>query len=158
MKTTLSVLALVGGLAFLPGCSSTPQWRISENPGAFSRLAPEQQQLVREGKIALGFDAEAVKLALGEPDRIREHTDAEGTRVLWSYMIGDDTDELMFYDGTYNRRYPYASPYYPYVSPYYPYYSTPYYSFPALPHSRGYERFRVVFREGKVISFENRMK
>ena len=155
MKTTLSFLALVGGLALLTACSSTPQWRISENPGVFSRLAPEQQQLVREGKIALGFDTETVKLALGEPDHIRERTDPDGTRVIWSYMIGDDSDDLAFYDGSYYRHYAYAAPYYPY----YPYYAVaPYNTFPALPRSRGYERFRVVFREGKVISFENRMK
>ena len=156
MKTTLSWLALVGGLALLAGCSSTPQWRISENPGAFSRLAPEQQQLVREGKIALGFDAEAVKLALGEPDRIRERTDAEGARVIWSYMIGDEGNDQMFYEGGFGPHYSYASPGYGFYAV--PYYAAPYYSYPAFPHSRGYERFRVVFRNGKVISFENRMK
>ena len=151
MKTKLSFLVLAGGLVLLAGCSSTPQWRINDNPAAFARLAPEQQQLVREGKIGIGFDATAVRLALGEPDRIREHTDAHGVREVWSYVTDEGVNDFMFYDGTYNHRYAYSSPNYPY-------YDVPTYAYSVYPVRRGFERFRVVFKDGKVISFENKVR
>jgi hypothetical protein len=144
MKTTLSVFALAAGLAVLAGCS-TPESRIKENPAAYARLTPEQQQLIKDGKVAIGFDKEMVKLALGDPDRIRERTDANGTSEVWSYVTYEGDDGLLLYTGYYHRYY------YGFGDPFYPYYL-------AYPHRREHEHFRVVFREGRVVFIENEKK
>ena len=141
MKTILSVLALAGGLALLAGCS-TPQSRINENPAVFARLTPDQQQLIKEGKVALGFDSAMVKLAIGDPDRIHERTDSTGTSEVWSYVTYEDDTGIPLYRGYYHRYY------YGLSDPFYPYYL-------AYPTRREHTHFRVVFREGKVVLIEN---
>jgi len=141
MKTLLSTLFLVTGLVVLAGCS-TPQSRINDNPAVFARLTPEQQQLIKEGKVAIGFDMAMVKLALGDPDRIRERTDASGTSEIWSYVTYEGDDGLLLYTGYYHRYY------YGFGDPFYPYYL-------AYPTRHEHTHFRVVFRDGKVVLIEN---
>ncbi len=141
MKTLLSVLALAGGLILLAGCS-TPQTRINANPAAFAKLTTDQQQLIKEGKIAIGFDMAMVKLALGDPDRVRERTDANGTSEIWSYVTYEGDDGLILYSGYYHRYY------YGWGDPFYPYYL-------AYPTRHEHEHFRVVFHDGKVVMIEN---
>jgi outer membrane murein-binding lipoprotein Lpp len=141
MKTILSVFALAAGLALLAGCS-TPQSRINDNPAVFARLTPEQQQLIKDGKVAIGFDAAMVKLALGDPDRIHERTDANGTSEVWSYVTYEGDDGMLRYTGYYHRYF------YGLSDPFYPYYL-------AYPTRREHTHFRVVFREGKVVLIEN---
>ncbi len=141
MKTILSVFALAAGIILLAGCS-TPQSRIDKNPAVFARLTPEQQQLIKEGKVAIGFDAAMVKLALGDPDRIHERTDASGTSESWSYVTYEDDGGVLLYTGYYHRYF------YGLSDPFYPYYL-------AYPTRHEHTRFRVVFREGKVVMIEN---
>ena len=141
MKTLRSALFFIAGLAVLAGCSSL-QTRINDNPAVFSRLTPEQQQLIKEGKVAIGFDTAMVKLALGDPDRVRERTDANGTSEIWSYVTYEGDDGLLLYRGYYHRYY------YGWGDPYYPYYM-------AYPARREHEHFRVAFREGKVVFIEH---
>jgi hypothetical protein len=140
MKNMLSVIVLAAGLAALAGCS-TPESLINANPAVFARLTPEQQQLIKEGKVAIGFDQAMVKLALGDPDRVRERTDANGTSEIWSYVTYEGDDGLLLYRGYYHRYY------YGWGDPFYPYYL-------AYPTRREYEHFRVVFREGRVVLIE----
>jgi hypothetical protein len=144
MKTTFAFFVLAVGLATLAGCS-TPQSRIDRNPAAYARLTPEQQSLIREGKVALGFDAEMVKLALGDPDRIRERTDAGGTSEIWSYVTYEDDGGQLLYRGYYHRYY------YGMAEPFYPYYL-------GYPTRHEHEHFRVVLKEGKVVAIENEVK
>ncbi|MBE7537605.1 MAG: hypothetical protein HS122_04260 [Opitutaceae bacterium] len=124
---------------FAAGCS-TPQSRIDKNPAAFSRLTPQQQDLIKKGQVALGFDKEAVQLALGEPDRLITRTDASGTKEIWSYTTYEGMDGAFLYRGWYHRYYCYADPMYPY-----------YLNFPSR---RTRERFRVVFSDNKVIEIQ----
>ena len=78
---------LAGLLAIsLAGCS-TPATRISADPQSFARLSVDVQSAVRAGQIGLGFRAEAVRLALGEPTRIARRTDADGESEIWHYFI-----------------------------------------------------------------------
>jgi hypothetical protein len=70
------VLAMALGAALLPACS-TPEARNEADPGVYSRLAPADQALVREGRVAVGFDRDAVRLALGDPDRVVPGTGGE---------------------------------------------------------------------------------
>jgi hypothetical protein len=137
MKTFLSLLALMSGLVLLSACS-TPETRIAKQPELFNRLTPEQQQLIKEGRVGIGFDTEMVKLALGDPDRVRERIDASGRSEVWSYMTYESNDGVLLYRGWYHRGW---------GSPYYPYYMT-------VPGRRERSRDEVVFRDGKVVSVE----
>jgi hypothetical protein len=65
-KDVLPVALFLCLLGFEAGCS-TVNSRIDANPVAFDRLAPQQQALVREGHLAVGFPPSAVKLAVGDP-------------------------------------------------------------------------------------------
>lgn len=137
MKKFLSFIVLASGLVFLAGCS-TPETRIRQNPELFATLTAEQQQFIKEGKVAIGFDQGMVKLAIGEPDRVRMRTDSAGTSEIWSYVTYEGDDGVMLYRGWYHRYW---------GSPYYPYYRN--YS-----SRREREHFRVVFKDDKVISIE----
>ncbi|MDB6092946.1 MAG: hypothetical protein JWM32_508 [Verrucomicrobia bacterium] len=141
MKTLLSFLMLAGGFVLLTGCS-TPQSRINDNPEVFARLTPEQQQLIKDGKVAIGFDMSMVKLALGDADRVRTRTDSQGVSEIWSYVTYEGDDGMLLYRGYYHRYY------YGGGSPFYPYYL-------GYPSRREHEHFRVVFRNGRVVSIEN---
>jgi hypothetical protein len=137
---TLKLLTMVAGLAILAGCA-TPDSRIKDNPEAFSRLTPVQQQLVRQGRVAVGFDADTVRLALGEPDRVRERTDANGQSEVWSYLTYEGDDGVILYRGFYHRHW---------MNPYYPYYLN-------YPTHRAHAHTKVIFRNGRVVSVEQEL-
>lgn len=137
MKSFLAVFALVCGLAVLTGCSTTES-RIAKQPDLFNRLTSEQQQMIREGRVGIGWDMDMVNLALGDPDRVRERTDASGTSEVWTYLIYESTDGALLYRGWYHRGW---------GSPFYPYYLT-------VPGRRERARDEVVFRNGHVVSVE----
>ena len=137
MKTLFPLLSLLAGFLFLVGCS-TPETRIAKQPELFNRLTPEQQQMIREGKVCVGFDMEMVKLALGDPDRVRERTDVNGRSEVWSYVSYEGSDGMLLYRGWYHRGW---------GSPYYPYYLN-------VPGRQERSRDEVVFREGRVVSVE----
>jgi len=137
MKHLLQILALAAGLIALAGCS-TPETRIAKQPELFNRLTPDQQQMIREGRVGIGFDTEMVKLALGEPDRIRERIDETGRSEVWTYLMYEGSDGMLLYRGWYHRGW---------GSPFYPYYLD-------IPSRRERSRDEVVFREGRVVSVE----
>ncbi|MBX6420489.1 MAG: hypothetical protein IRZ06_05720 [Nevskia sp.] len=68
----------------LLACSS-PATRIEQNPALFDSYPPEVQQKIRAGQVDVGFTPDMVRLALGEPDRRYERTDANGTSEVWAY-------------------------------------------------------------------------
>ena len=127
-------------LVLAVGCA-TPDARIRQNPEFFAQLSPAEQQLIREGKVALGFTPEMVKLALGDPDRIYLRTDASGTSESWSYTSYEGPDGLLLYRGYYHRYHRgWGDPFYPYYLSY--------------PGRREREYFKVVFTDGRVSSIE----
>jgi outer membrane protein assembly factor BamE (lipoprotein component of BamABCDE complex) len=134
MKThTLLKLGAAALALALAGCS-TPESRIRENPDAFARLNPDQQALVKAGQIAVGFDAGAVRLALGDPEHITLHTTATGQREVWHYVTYEDYQGIVIYGGYYHRYRGWGGPYL--------YGGVPYYEgYPARVH----ERLRVEF-------------
>lgn len=136
---TLSLLFISLGLLLVAGCA-TPEARIKRNPDAFNQLSPGDQQLIREGKVALGFTPEMVKLALGDPDRVFLRTDAAGTSESWSYTTYEGPDGALLYRGFYHRYYGFGDPFYPYYLSY--------------PSRREREYFKVVFTAGRVSSIE----
>jgi hypothetical protein len=138
MKRITFALALIAGI-FLAGCA-TPATRIQQNPAAFDRATPAQQELIKQGKVDIGFTEELVELALGVPDRTRERTDANGKELIWSYVNYETDDGVILYRGWYHRGY-WGAPSYAYFADY--------------PSRRERERFRVNFRDGKVVQFEH---
>jgi hypothetical protein len=141
MKTSIRIMILPAVLiaACLSGCS-TPESRIRQNPELFAQIPPAQQELIRKGEVALGFTAEMVRLALGEPDRFADRRDREGASEVWSYVTYDAPDGMPLYRGWYHRYYYWGDPMYPYYL--------------SVPHRRERERFSVVFRAGKVVALE----
>lgn len=133
----LTLLFATALLALLAGCS-TPEARIQRNPEAFARLAPEEQQLVREGKVAIGFTPEMVRLALGNPDRVYTRTDANGVSESWSYTTYETDSGMMLYRGWYHRYW---------SDPLYPYYTS-------TSTRRTRELLKVVFTSGRVSAIE----
>lgn len=136
-------MTLGAGALFLAACS-TPDTRIRQNPALFAQLTPEQQETIRRGQVAIGFNAEMVRLALGEPDRYSIRTDADGTSEIWSYITYDMPDGLPLYRGWYHR-------YYMWGDPLYPYYLN-------VPGRRERDHFRVVFRNGVVTTVEQEVR
>jgi hypothetical protein len=137
MKTThLIRLALISVLGlWLAGCS-TPATRIKANPEAFARLTVDQQSLVKAGQVALGFDFEAVKLALGDPDRVTTRTDADGQTVVWHYLTYEADGRMLFTGYYHTGRGWWGRAAYPYYLDY--------------PNRRVRDRFSVQFKSGRV--------
>jgi hypothetical protein len=136
MKTIIFTLALAAGLV-LAGCVS-PETRIRQNPAAFDRATPAQQELIKQGKVAIGFDESLVQLALGVPDRITERTSAEGKSVTWHYVDYENYDGMVLYRGWYHRGF----------------WGGPYAYYDDFPNRRARDHFKLVFRDGKVVMIE----
>jgi len=132
-------LAAVATGFFLSGCS-TPDSRIRQNPALFAQLAPEQQQMIRRGEVDVGFTAEMVRLALGEPDRFTTRTDQDGMSEVWHYVTYDGPTGTPLYRGWYHHYYMWGDPLFPYYLNY--------------EDRRERERFSVILRNGRVTSLE----
>lgn len=133
MRTAL--IALTG--LWLAACASTPESRIEKSPEAFAQLTPEQQQKVRAGQIAIGFDTAATRLALGEPDKVLQRTTAGGESEVWIYQ------DVYSYPGTgpcYGAYFRYGLPSYCFFGP--------------AVVQEVKERMRVSFDAGKVVGIE----
>jgi hypothetical protein len=135
---TFSLFISIAVLALLAGCS-TPESRINHNPEAFSKLSTGDQQLIREGKVAVGFTQEMVKLALGDPDKVFTRTDANGVNEAWSYTTYESDEGIILYRGFYHRYW--CDPlFYPYYADY--------------PGRKDREYLKVIFTEGRVSMIE----
>jgi hypothetical protein len=169
MKTsTLAVLSTVALVAALLAGCSTPETRISANPAAFARLAPPQQALVKAGRVGIGFDMDAVKLALGEPDRVTLRNDSSGRTQIWHYVeveYADPFPQFMYVPAYYMSPGPYAG-HRPWRGGYrggwrggagwMP--SPTYYPiFADLRVESVRDRVRVEFKDGKVVAFNEEL-
>ncbi len=145
MKTTRFLLCagLLAAALGMGGCS-TPESRIRDNPAIFARLTPAQQDLIRKGQIAIGFDPEMVQLALGDPDHITTRTDATGVSEVWRYTTYESPDGMILYRGWYHRYYYWGDPLFPYYLDY--------------PYRREHDHIRVTFKGGKVASVEEQVQ
>ena len=77
---TLCVLSIV----LSSGCSTTNN-RIVENQSQFNSYTAAEKRLIRSGEIAVGFDEDQVRMALGDPSHIKSDTRSSGTRYIWEY-------------------------------------------------------------------------
>ena len=134
----LSFLIACAALVVAAGCS-TPQARINRSPEAYAKLSAADQQLIREGKVAVGFTPEMVRLALGDPDRVSTRTDANGVNEAWSYATYETEKGVVLYRGFYHRQW--CDPLI------YPYYAS-------YPSRRTREYLKIVFADGRVSVIE----
>ena len=138
-KLLLPLAAVIAAFSLVGG--ATPASRIKHNPELFASYTLEQQDLIKQGKIAIGFDMDAVRLALGAPDRVRTRTSNDGTSQIWSYVTYETPDGMPLYRGWYHRYYMWGDPVYPWYANY--------------PGRHEHEHFRVVFdRLGHVTTIE----
>jgi len=134
-----SVIRLVFAFAFVLGLAacSTPTSRIESNPAAFKAATPEQQEMIKQGIVGLGFTPDLVRLAIGDPDSVRTRLDKDGSSEVWLYR----TYEV---DGFYRHHsYPYRG-----------LYDDAFTYAPAHSSRRAKDIGRIVFVGGKVVSIE----
>ena len=133
MKTNCYFLLLLSVILF--SSCATPARRIRANPEAFAALTAEQQALVEEGRIALGFPPDAVRLALGSPQRVYLRQTEEGVSDIWSYVRTDsrtDRRSVRVSDAEGGRHNVWVD----------------------VDSHREIERLRVEFRDNKVVAVE----
>ena len=70
-------------IIFTSACSTKGQ-RTEKYPPKSYDYSPEEQSLIRRGEIAVGFDESQVRMAWGNPSRIR--TDSVSNRYYWEYQ------------------------------------------------------------------------
>jgi len=92
---------LAAALVLLAGCVG-PEARIRRQQALFAQLAPEAQAMIREGRVGLGFSADMVRLAVGEPDRRWTRSDAQGQTEIWSYTAYETAAGAPIFRGWYH--------------------------------------------------------
>ena len=80
----LSSVALL--LLLLAGCATTPAQRIQKNQELFDTLPVAEQARIRGGQIALGYTADMVRIALGDPQRQLTRRAPGGESTIWLYV------------------------------------------------------------------------
>ena len=69
----------------LVGCASNSNTRISQNQAQFNSYTPGEQAMLKAGQVAVGFDQDMVRIALGAPSRETTVDTAEGKHIVWEY-------------------------------------------------------------------------
>lgn len=77
---TLATLALL-----IAACGTTKSQRISQNEALFNTYTPAERHMIRTGQVAVGFDQEMVRMALGDPSRETTVDTAAGKQIVWEY-------------------------------------------------------------------------
>jgi hypothetical protein len=72
-------------LAVMAGCASSPQARIERNWGRYETYPLEVRERIAAGQVDVGFTAEMVQMALGEPARVAERRTENETTEVWIY-------------------------------------------------------------------------
>ena len=67
------------------GCTSGRSQRISQNEALFSQYTPAERKMIRSGQVAVGFDQDMVRLALGAPSHERTVETTGGKQIVWEY-------------------------------------------------------------------------
>jgi hypothetical protein len=128
-------------LVFIAGCASRPDDRIRQNPQLFSQLPPDVQQRIRAGQIDIGYTAEMVYLALGNPTRRLDRIDRQGQSEVWMYSRQSSQPRFSFGVGmgSYGRHSAFGTSI-----------STSTYDY------RDDEAMRVEFQQGRVVRIDYR--
>ena len=120
--------------------------RIKEKGGLFAGLDPATQAKIRSGRVDLGFSAEMVYLALGEPAAKHELTTRAGRDEIWIYLACDYPSAGLDPLGYHRRVY-----FNPSLNGYHVFYRPILTDDPAVASG---ERLRVTIHEGQVAAIE----
>jgi len=80
----LPYLICIVTLLCLTACSSVDK-RISKNQALFDNYSVGEQGMIRTGQVAVGFDPDQVRMALGAPDEEITVQTAVGKEIVWEY-------------------------------------------------------------------------
>ena len=93
----------LGAILLLVACASTPASRIADQREVFAHYPSAVQQKIRAGQIEVGFTAEMVRLAVGEPSRKFTRQSESGDSEVWIYHDDGPRFSFGFGVGTYGR-------------------------------------------------------
>ncbi len=82
---TLAFWILALFTILLTACSTTKNQRISQNEALFNSYTPAERKMIRTGQIAIGFDQDMVRMALGDPSNESTVDSAAGKQIAWEY-------------------------------------------------------------------------
>lgn len=85
MKFVSRSLFIVLAALVLGGCASSSSQRIAQDEARFNSYTPDERRLIRMGQVAVGFDQEQVRMALGAPSRETTIDTAGGKAIVWEY-------------------------------------------------------------------------
>jgi hypothetical protein len=81
----LTLLTLASFALLFSACSTTKNQRITQNQAAFDTYTPAERQMIRTGQVAVGFEQDMVRMALGDPSREATVDTANGKQIAWEY-------------------------------------------------------------------------
>ncbi len=88
MKAALLPYLFLPFLALLvSACQTGAENRISQNPALYKKLSAKDRGLVAAGDVREGMSKDAVYLALGRPDMVRERSTARNISESWAYFV-----------------------------------------------------------------------
>jgi len=82
---TLTALTFAALTLLFVACGTTKTQRISQNEALFNTYTPAERQMIRTGQVAVGFDQDMVRMALGDPSREATVDTAGGKQIVWEY-------------------------------------------------------------------------
>jgi hypothetical protein len=68
-------------------CQTGAENRISQNPALYKKLSATDRGLVATGDVREGMSKDAVYLAWGRPDMVRESSTAPNISESWAYFV-----------------------------------------------------------------------
>lgn len=83
MKQLLPLICILA--AILTAACSTTSKRISQDEALFNTYTPAEKKMIRTGQVAVGFDQDQVRMALGDPSREATVETASGKQIAWEY-------------------------------------------------------------------------
>lgn len=82
----MSVRGTAAGFALLAlAACGTPQSRIRAHKDLFASYPPEVQSRIKAGEVDVGFTADMVRLAMGDPSRKTVRKTAQSVQEDWIY-------------------------------------------------------------------------
>ena len=87
MKYITVLASLLSAAFFLSGCdvASGVNARIQEKAAVFAGLTAEQKKAIENKSIEVGFTADMVYMALGNPSKVKEKASGDGKVTMWTY-------------------------------------------------------------------------
>jgi hypothetical protein len=82
---SLSALTLATLALLFAACGTTKTQRITQNEALFNTYTPAERQMIRTGQVAVGFDQDMVRMALGDPSAETTVDTAGGKQIAWEY-------------------------------------------------------------------------